>query len=502
MESFQNGEHVERLSFKKRICETITRKRFLLLCIFMLFSILMFFIGYVLFCFNVILAPTTSSTPPPSTVSPHSFQLLPKHESARRLEFINNSFIQLLHQHQLVINTTNCWVCGLMPHTADKGIPYLILPFSHNGSVWAFRTIFIYAHYPLCFAEDNPKKNALVKGIIDMMKDNIFYETIPRDETIAYIGWNMTGYEATMSEKQQAKIYSLIWVVPHQGHLCLQGTGKNPRAQLGESVCTETYVFASQTSPLLLAAKGTYFICHDRAFTWLPPDFSGTCFVSLLLPPTYTAAADYHKTRIVRGVFSEEDTAGQEFGDFVKGFLPFWGQIGNSRSIRQLIRVVESTVAETAGALGNLTAELQSDRLMTLQNRVALDVILADQGGVCTLIQSSCCVFVPDNAPTVYQAISKLHRISESIHLDRGDWSLMGWFWELISAWGWKILMVIGMILAILFLFCLCVQCAPAICGLCVTSCIRKPAPRDKLNTMMMLQQHLNDFRNIDLDSD
>ncbi|XP_078496547.1 endogenous retrovirus group PABLB member 1 Env polyprotein-like [Lissotriton helveticus] len=439
----------QRVNFKTRICKTMTRKSFLILCIFMLFSVMTFLIGYVLFSFRVTFAPTTSPTPPPLTVSSHSFHPLPDHESNRRLEFINNSFVQLLHQHQLVMNTTNCWVCGLMPHTTDKGIPYLVLPFSHNGSVWAFRTMFIYARevQPLRSVKDNLKTSALVKGIVDMIKEEISHENTPEDEIFAYIGWNVTGYGATLSEKQQTKRSSPIWIVPHQGHLCLQGIGRNPRAQLGKSVCTETYVFGSQTSPAFLAAKGTYFICHDRAYTWLPPDFSGSCFVSFLLPPTYTAAADYHKTRVVRGVLSKEDTAGHEFGDFTKGFLQIWGPMVNSRNIRQLTRVVESTVIETAGALSNLTAELQSDRLMTLQNRVALDVILADRGGVCRLIQSSCCIFIPDNAPTVYQAISKLHKISESIHVDKGDWSLMGWFWELISGWGWKILMVIGMVM-------------------------------------------------------
>ncbi|XP_078505776.1 uncharacterized protein LOC144763734 [Lissotriton helveticus] len=419
-------------NFKRKLCKVITKKSFLILCICMLFSMMIFLISYVLFTFRVTFAPTASPLPPP-TVSSHSFHPLPDHESNRRLEFINNSFVQLLHQHQLVMNTTNCWVCGLMPHTTDKGIPYLVLPFSHNVSVWAYITMFIYTHevYPLRSVTDNPKNSALVKGIVDMIKEGISYETIPRDETLVYIGWNLTGYGATLSEKQQAKRSSLIWIVPHQGHLCLQGNGTNPRAQLGKSICTKMYVFAAQTSPSFLAAKGIYFICHDRAYTWLPPDFSGSCFVSFLLPPTYTAAADYHKTRVVRGVLSEEDTAGQEFGDFAKGFLPFWGSMANSRNIRQLTRVVESTVIETAGALSNLTAELQSDRLMTLQNRVALDVILADRGGVCRLIQSSCCAFIPDNAPTVYQAISKLHKISESIHVDKGDWSLMGWFWEL-----------------------------------------------------------------------
>ncbi|XP_078506000.1 endogenous retrovirus group PABLB member 1 Env polyprotein-like [Lissotriton helveticus] len=505
----------EKMLAQRSKLHKVFRTKCFLFQIFMLFlTVSMLLVGGVYFGIQLLL-PSISPTPPShdlnlaSTISPHSFHLLPQHEQVRRAEFMNNSFVQLLHQHQLVMNTTNCWVCGLMPHTMDKGIPYLVLPYSPQGSARAFQTMFRSAldSYPHREPRSvnlgpGPYHKSLAIAIADLYRDIFDASLIPEEEVRAYKDLSEIDYSISVGDRQ-LKSSSPIWIVPHLGHFCLQGLGQNPRAQFGKSAFTETYVLPMLSSPVFLTAKGTYFVCYDRAYTWLPRDFSGTCYIANLLPPTFTVASDYHKTRVVRGVISGEDTAGQEAGDFFKGFLPFWGPMVNSRNLRQLTHVVKSTANITASALGNLTAELQADRLMMLQNRMVLDVVLADRGGVCKVIHSSCCIFIPDNAPTVYQAISKLHKISESIHVDEGDWTLLGWFWGLMSTWGWKILMIIGIVVTFLFTCCLCVQCGPALCGLCATMCIRRPSvTKEALMDRIMFQQHLNDLMNIEIDSD
>ncbi|XP_078529621.1 endogenous retrovirus group PABLB member 1 Env polyprotein-like [Lissotriton helveticus] len=452
---------------------------------------------------------TCSRFCPSTTVSPHKFYSLPDHEQMRRMEYLNNSFIQLLHQHQLIVNVTDCWVCGLIPHNTQRGMPYLVLPFSYEGSAWAYLAMFSNAYQNLLRYPSGGSYNggvdfshsSLIKGIVTMAKIADIIK-IPKDEKKAYDGWNITRYTLSLIDKLKQQSSTPIWVLAQRGYLCLQINGQNTKTKQERSNCSHTYVYTPSTPAPLVASQGTYFICHDKAYTWLPPYFSGTCYIAFLLPPTYTAPADYHKKRVARGVLDSEDTAGQEGGDFLKGFLPFWGPMANSKNIRQLIRVVDATINVTSGSLKNLTAELQADRLMTLQNRMVLDIILADKGGVCKLIGSSCCIYIPDNAPTVHQAISKLHVISESIHQDTGDWSVMGWFWGLLSTWGWKVLTFLGMILALVFSCCLCLQCGPAICGLCAMICVSKPVAQQTEHIKMMVQQHLSDLMTIDIDSD
>ncbi|CAM4643954.1 unnamed protein product [Lepidochelys olivacea] len=60
----------------------------------------------------------------------------------------------------------------------------------------------------------------------------------------------------------------------------------------------------------------------------------------------------------------------------------------------------------TADALSALQIEVTQLSQTTLQNCLALDYLLANQGGVCVLVNSSCCVFVNQH-----------HRVETDIHI-------------------------------------------------------------------------------------
>lgn len=184
----------------------------------------------------------------------------------------------------------------------------------------------------------------------------------------------------------------------------------------------------------------------------------------------------------------QTDTTLQQYVDFNLGLFFFVGAALNSRKIRRLTRVVEAVTNQTAMALGNITEELQIARIVALQNRMVLDVILADRGGACRIIGSSCCVFIPDHSPSVYDAISKLHKIAAEIHPETGTWTFAGWFWTLVSAWGWKLLTILCVMIIILFTCCVCIQCGPMLCSICISACI--PAKRNVAETKA--QQMLN----------
>ena len=60
---------------------------------------------------------------------------------------------------------------------------------------------------------------------------------------------------------------------------------------------------------------------------------------------------------------------------------------------------------------------------MAIQNRMALDMLLAKEGGVCTMIGGSCCTFIPNNtAPdgSVTKALAGLTALSERMAEDSG----------------------------------------------------------------------------------
>uniref|UniRef100_A0A8C4J5B6 ERVV2 protein n=1 Tax=Dromaius novaehollandiae TaxID=8790 RepID=A0A8C4J5B6_DRONO len=61
--------------------------------------------------------------------------------------------------------------------------------------------------------------------------------------------------------------------------------------------------------------------------------------------------------------------------------------------------VIEKIGNKTSDAIAALQEEVLETAKITSQNRLALDMLLASQGGVCTVINTSCCVYADQNTP-------------------------------------------------------------------------------------------------------
>ncbi len=116
--------------------------------------------------------------------------------------------------------------------------------------------------------------------------------------------------------------------------------------------------------------------------------------------------------------------------------IPSYGVIQVLDQVRSLSNSVQKLTSDTALALGNITDTLALHKIMILQNRVALDYILATQGGACTIIGPECCTGLMD--PTedlnkiqqdILDLSAKLHQMTE----DNCSWfgNLLGkpWLW-------------------------------------------------------------------------
>uniref|UniRef100_A0A3P8WM80 Uncharacterized protein n=1 Tax=Cynoglossus semilaevis TaxID=244447 RepID=A0A3P8WM80_CYNSE len=74
-------------------------------------------------------------------------------------------------------------------------------------------------------------------------------------------------------------------------------------------------------------------------------------------------------------------------------------------------------------AMEGLSEQLAPTSLMSVQNRMALDMMLAEKGGVCAMFGEMCCTFIPNNtAPdgTVKKALQGLKTLSRRMHEDSG----------------------------------------------------------------------------------
>ncbi|XP_042070941.1 uncharacterized protein LOC121812529 [Haplochromis burtoni] len=100
----------------------------------------------------------------------------------------------------------------------------------------------------------------------------------------------------------------------------------------------------------------------------------------------------------------------------------------------------------TRDAVEGLAEQLGPTSLMGIQNRMALDMLLAEKGGVCAMFGDFCCTFIPNNtAPdgTVTRALDNLKALSRTMHEHSGVSSGLGdWFTSVFGQW--KGLLLIG----------------------------------------------------------
>uniref|UniRef100_A0A4W5LG48 Envelope protein n=1 Tax=Hucho hucho TaxID=62062 RepID=A0A4W5LG48_9TELE len=95
----------------------------------------------------------------------------------------------------------------------------------------------------------------------------------------------------------------------------------------------------------------------------------------------------------------------------------------------------------TRTALTGMAEQLEATSRVARQNRLALDMMLANQGGVCKMFGEQCCTFIPNNTSpdgSIAKALRGLDRLSVEMKgmagVQEGVWGwLQGWFGQYVG---------------------------------------------------------------------
>ncbi|KAK0130565.1 Endogenous retrovirus group V member 1 Env polyprotein [Merluccius polli] len=130
---------------------------------------------------------------------------------------------------------------------------------------------------------------------------------------------------------------------------------------------------------------------------------------------------------------------------------------------------VQKLSNRTRDAVTGLSEQLAATSLMAFQNRLALDMLLAEKGGVCAMFGNQCCTFILNNtAPdgSVTKALAGLRALSNLMAEDSGVESpFEDWFTGMFGKWKafmMSLFMSIAVFSAILIT-----------CGCCGIPCMR-----------------------------
>ena len=96
--------------------------------------------------------------------------------------------------------------------------------------------------------------------------------------------------------------------------------------------------------------------------------------------------------------------------------IPNYGVMAALDQVRDLSVSVESLANLTTNSITLINTQLSSTRLMVLQNRAALDYLLAAVGGTCKVVGPECCTDITDVSANLTQMLNDMKTTIAEIH--------------------------------------------------------------------------------------
>lgn len=205
-------------------------------------------------------------------------------------------------------------------------------------------------------------------------------------------------------------------------------------------------------------------MCGWKAYTKLPANTTTVCTPITVTDHTYIITAVKLSSRTKRFVeFKEHDPI---WGSNVPTEHRYWSTgdrvshalFPNIGVVKVALRVetidyrFQSFVNATIDVVGALTDTVSATRLMALQTRMAVDLALAPQGGVCAMIGEHCCTYIPDHNETVVDALHTMKNLRDTMAADLK--ASQGWLdWLFSGSWSQVLIKIIGPFLIIVIVF-------------------------------------------------
>ncbi|XP_029803626.1 endogenous retrovirus group PABLB member 1 Env polyprotein [Suricata suricatta] len=413
-----------------------------------------------------------------------------------------NLFLQWAQDYADTLQKSSCWICGLLPLSSSSGLPWWVSPL--QGTDW---------HYLCQYIDDMVfHPNMSIYRDISITKRNVSYWPLVNTS------WNSPGHGKPFSYTQTAKIMKeyakskikdktalwgtvkpnnmrytddgyfqvwdeFMWLTPTIGQLnkrallCWEQRNHtydawpNSTRELGwlpSVACTYTIVlqatdwFATDWSrrPNMrwLAPNGTQWLCGTNLWPWLPPGWIGRC--TLGFP---WMQGSWHKeiprpanypnlvSRWTRSVF--------HWYDHLFGILiPQLGIEDIMWHVEALTKYTTRALNDSMRGLSLINSEVALMRKAVLQNRMALDILTAAQGGTCAIIKAECCVYIPDSSANMSDILADMHAQIEAMSDASG--SLNDWISSWSgggSIWSWvKKFLILAVIVVMLGFFLCC----------------------------------------------
>ncbi|XP_040040503.2 endogenous retrovirus group PABLB member 1 Env polyprotein [Gasterosteus aculeatus] len=357
---------------------------------------------------------------------------------------------------------SSCYVCGLLPYTAGEGLPLMALPASDCDTCHLM-------HIPLSQSYSHPDCSQLrMRPLNCSTGHGNCYRCLETPKPVAIqlipqkFPWCLENNGGTHVGHSDC-LRTFEWD-PSQVNMEFKSLDSAPQGCLAAAGQVRFSALARRTAGCSISSPvGMYWVCGNLAYPHLPVDYKGRCGLAYVIPAMRVARSLPKKApkRVQRGLSDTFGTHHQsDFKNVLGPLLPFYGVMSALDQIADLSHSIEVIANETSKALMLLSSELASVRLVALQNRAALDFLLAAQGGTCAVIGSECCTFVPDYNATIGDVVNHLRDTAKSVHQDSSG-SLFDWLKTAFGSLGHRaveVLIVFVVFIVLLSFFTSCVK--------------------------------------------
>ena len=216
-----------------------------------------------------------------------------------------------------------------------------------------------------------------------------------------------------------------------------------------------------------LAPNRTYWICGSYLWAWLPPGWLVRCTLGLAFThgfifselPEKPANLLHLKTRWARSVF--------HWCNYLAAvFVPSLGTTDVMLRVDALTNFTQQVLQDSQKAISALNAEQIQIRKVVLQNRLALDILPAAQGGTCAIIHTRCCTYIPDMSTSVTHFTKHMNKMIQAMDTPEDSTASL---WTLTSSPSWKTILITIILIVLFLLFspCIC-NCVAGFVSICM----------------------------------
>ena len=106
-------------------------------------------------------------------------------------------------------------------------------------------------------------------------------------------------------------------------------------------------------------------------------------------------------------------------------FVPSLGTTDAMLWVDALTNFTQQALQDSQKAISALNAEQAQIRKVVLQNRLALDILMAAQGGTCAIIHTQSCTYIPDMSTNVTHFTKHMNKVTEAMDTPEASIALL-----------------------------------------------------------------------------